>query len=347
LPKPTQPQSILIIPLRYIGDTILTVPLIRNIRQHFPQAQIDVLASRVSAPLLEPCPYLNRVLIEPKSSLERLKLLKQNHYDAVFLLRKSASMAALCQIAGIPHRIGYDKQRFPWGYKRWGWFLSHLAKYPSLKTDIPQSVTHLGLLTAFGLSTNDDFLELWNTPADESQIDALLSEHAISPQSPLAVLHAASASHGKQIELSKFASSLQALHAAGYRILTTGTAGDYAGYLALSQEADVPLINLAGKTTLRETVALYRRTQLLLTVDSSPIHLGAATGVPHIVGVFGPTNERQWGPHHTQVQFQPVFMDLPCRPCYAKVCAHNNCRTQLTGEQIAAAVAQGMAPGNV
>jgi len=152
------------------------------------------------------------------------------------------------------------------------------------------------------------------------------------------VLHAASASHGKQIELEKFGASLKSLHADGYTIFTTGTQQDYAGYEELSRQTSVPVCNLAGKTTLRETFALYRRIQLLLTVDSSPVHLGAAAGVSKIVGVFGPTNERQWGPHNAQIQFNPVFMDLPCRPCYAKVCEHNNCRTQLTGEQIANAM---------
>ena len=349
-PLKKSPHKILVIPLRYIGDTILTVPLLRNLRRLFPQAQIDVLASRVSAPLLEPCPYVDQVLLEPKSSLARLKLLTGNGYDTVFLLRKSVSMAWLCQMAGIPNRIGYDKQRFPWGYKRWGWFLSHQARYPSLRTDVPQPVSHLGLLSACRLQIQDDFLELWSTPEDENRVDAILEQHGLNARSDaqpeplrLAALHAASASHGKQVELGKFIPSLQALHTAGYQILCTGTPVDFEGYEALSRDAGISITNLAGKTTLRETFALYKRLQLLLTVDSSPIHMGAAAEVPSIVGVFGPTNHVQWGPHNAQVQFQPVYMDLPCRPCYAKVCEHNNCRTLLTGEQIALAVAQGMA----
>jgi len=343
--SPQSLQNILVIPLRYIGDTILTVPLIRNLRRLYPDARIDLLASAVTAPLMEPCPYLNRVIVEPKSSLERLNLLKRNGYDAVFLLRKSVTMAGLCQLAGIPVRVGYDKQRFPWGYKRWGWFLTHQARYPSLKTNMPQAVSHLGLLTAYGQDAQDAFLELWTTLDDEQHLDTILKEHGVSTTEPLvqrAVLHAASASHGKQIELSKFIPSLKALHAAGYQIFTTGTAVDYEGYEALSRDAGVPVVNLAGKTNLRETFALYRRIQLLLTVDSSPIHMGAAANVPQIVGVFGPTNERQWGPHSDQAQFHPVLMDLSCRPCYAKVCEHNNCRTLLTAEQIAKAVTEGM-----
>lgn len=328
-------ERILIIPLRYIGDTVLTVPLIRNVRRLFPQARIDVLASAVTAPLLEPCPYIDSVLVEPKGTRQRLRLLKANRYDTVFLLRKSVTMALLCKLAGIRTVAGYDKQRFPFGYKRWGWFIDKKARYPSLKTDTPQAQSHLGLLSACGLQAADDHLELWTTPEDESRVDSLLQEHGLNAETPIAVLHAASASHGKQIELAKFSESLQALLQQGYRILTTGTGIDLDAYEQLSRDSGVPLINLAGKTSLRETVALYQRIRLLLTVDSSPIHLGAAAGVPKIVGVFGPTNEKQWGPHNLAVDFRPVFMDLPCRPCYAKVCEHNNCRVLLTGEQIA------------
>lgn len=334
------PQRILVIPLRYIGDTVLTVPLIRNLRQLFPDVQIDLLASKVTVPLMEACPYLNHVLIEPKSTAERLALLKAGQYDTAFLLRKSVSMAALCKLAGIKTLVGYDKQRFPWGYKRWGWFLDKTARYPSLKTDVPQAISHLSLLAACDLKPTDSHLELWSTPEDEQRVDAIFQELQLKPDKPIAVLHAASASHGKQIKLSKFVESLQNLHQAGYQLIATGTASDQDGYTQLAQQAQVPLHNLAGQTSLRETFALYKRIQLLLTVDSSPIHIAAAANVPQIVGVFGPTNHQQWGPHNASSRFEPVFIDLPCRPCYAKVCEHNNCRTFITGNHISQAVEQ-------
>jgi ADP-heptose:LPS heptosyltransferase len=287
---------------------------------------------------METCPYLSHVLIEPKSTGEKLALLRERQYDAVFLLRKSVSMAALCRLAGVKQLIGYDKQRFPFGYKRWGWFLNHQARYPSLRTETPQPVSHLGLLSACGLEATDSHLELWATAEDEQRINALLQEARLDPGRPMAVLHAASASHGKQIELSKFSESLQRLNQAGYQLLATGTESDYQGYETLAQQAGIPLYNLAGRTSLRETFALYKRIQLLLTVDSSPIHLAAAANIPQVVGVFGPTNHLQWGPHNPATRFAPVFIDLPCRPCYPKVCSHNNCRTLITGPLISQAV---------
>ncbi|HEY9687783.1 MAG TPA: glycosyltransferase family 9 protein [Coleofasciculaceae cyanobacterium] len=328
------PERILIIPLRYIGDTILTVPLVRNLRRLFPQAGIDLLASRTTAPLMEICPYLDQTLIEPKSSLARLELIRSRGYDKVFLLRKSATMALLCRLAGVRQVIGYDKQRYPFGYKRWGWFLNEKTHYPSLRTDTPQAVSHLGLLTAAGLPVLDDHLELWTTETDEQRVSTLLNEQGVSPEQPIAVLHATSASHGKQIALEKFAVSVRHLQKAGYQVIATGMQADRGLYEQFMQSQGLDLINLAGLTSLRETFALYKRIKLLLTVDSSPIHLGAAAGVPKIVGVFGPTNERQWGPHNPSIDFKPVFIDLPCRPCYAKVCSHNNCKELITAESI-------------
>lgn len=370
---PTASPRILVVPLRYIGDTILTIPLLRKLRVRFPDAQLDVLSSAVTAPLLEPCPYINHVIIEPRSTGQRFQVLRQGRYDAVFFLRKSVTMALMAYLAGIKTRVGYDKQRFPFGYKRWGLFLTAQARYPSLKTDTPQAISHLGLFAAFennrpvwaspqsstgphdravSLSPSwtstvqaeamlepswDSRLELWSTAADEQAIDVLLRTHGLQHK-PLAGLHVASASHGKQIALDKFVDSLQRLHQHGYQVLATGTRQDYNLYETLKTTYHLPIVNLAGSTSLRETFTLYKRLNVLLTVDSSPIHLAAAAGVPHVVGVFGPTNERQWGPHHPQVDFRPVFLDLPCRPCYAKVCSHNNCRELLTAEQIANAL---------
>lgn len=337
-PLSSPEPRILIIPLRYIGDTILTVPLARRLRKLFPRARIDMLVSRTTLPLMEPCPYLDHVLVEPKKTGERLALLREGRYDTVFILRKSATMAMLCLLAGIAHRVGYDKQRFPWGYRRWGWFLTHRARYPSLKTETPQAVSHLSLLSACGLEPEDPSLELWAEPEDILRVEHLLKSHGLDGNRLLAVLHAASASHGKQIEVERFTPGLQRLSQAGYTIIATGLAGDRPLYDALTEKTGVPLINLAGETSLRETFALYRRVRVLLTVDSGPLHLGAAARIPKIIGVFGPTNARQWGPHQPDVDFTPVFLDLPCRPCYAKVCAHNNCRVLLTGEHIANAV---------
>jgi heptosyltransferase II len=356
--KPNLPQKILIVPLRYIGDTILTVPLIRKIHEQFPSASIDVLCSGTAAPLLETCPYIHQLHQELKGFFRNLTFLKREKYDAVVILRKSFTMALLAKLAGIPLRIGYDKQRFPKPihYKRWGLFLTHSFPYPRRKTNTHQVDSHLQMLKGFAnlseaQSLTQAGLELWTTLEDEKAIDLLFAQEEIQPNKPIAVLHAASASHGKAIELSKYLDSLRYLAKEGFQLIATGTQGDIETYTQLKNQYELPLHIFAGKTSLRETFALYKRTQLLLSVDSSPIHIAAAAQVRKVVGVFGPTNHQQWGPYfgpntpsETGKRFFPVYIDLECRPCYAKVCSHNNCKEMLTGAQIALAIQQAIMP---
>jgi len=343
------PTKILVVPLRYIGDTILTVPLIRELHRQYPDVRIDVLCSKTAAPLLEPCPYIHQLIIEPKGLSKNLDLMKRGKYDAIFILRKSFTLALLAKLAGIPMRIGYDKQRFPKpiNYKRWGLFLTRAFPYPSLRTETQQVDSHLQFLKGLpsASASSGEGLELWSTKEDSQALEKILSQEGVNSNQPIAVLHAASASHGKSIELSKFAESLKLLSEKGFQIVATGTQADADAYQKLKSGYALPLTILSGKTTLRETFALYQRTQLLLSVDSSPIHIGAAANIPKIVGIFGPTNHRQWGPYfgskaeaQNAKRFFPVYIDLECRPCYAKVCNHNNCKELLTAAQIALAV---------
>lgn len=331
-------QKILVIPLRYIGDTVLCVPLLRALKETYPNAQIDVMASQTSQSLLEPCPYVHQILTEPKGLMKTLDLLKSKSYDAVFLMRKSVSMAWVCQLAGIPLRVGYDKQRFPWGYRRRGWFLTHTVRYPSLKTEQYQADSHLSLIRALGKPADDTRLALWTTPEDERAIDDLFRTHQLQDKK-LAVVHAVSASFGKSVEYAKFKTAAESLLAENYTILFTGIETDRADIDRLMQMLNAPnrLINVAGKTNLRQAFALFKRITLLLTVDSGPLHLGAAANVPKIIGVYGPTNEKQWGVYQPGVSFKPVFKDLPCRPFYPGTHDHSGCPT-LTGEEIASAL---------
>jgi len=331
-------KRILVIPLRYIGDTVLSVPLLRALKEQYPDAAVDVMCSNTSRSLLETCPYIHQVLPEPRGLFKTLTLFKSEPYDAVFLMRKSVSMALVCQLAGIPIRVGYDKQRFPWGYRRRGWFLTHTVRYPSLKTDQYQADSHLGLIRTLDVPATDTQLELWTTPEDERIIDDLFQAHRLQDKT-LAVVHAVSASFGKSVEYAKFKSATESLLAENYTILFTGIATDRADIDRLIQmlNASNRLINVAGKTNLRQTVALFKRINLLLTVDSGPLHLGAAANVPKIIGVYGPTNEKQWGVYQPGITFKPVFKELPCRPFYPGTHDHSHCPT-LTGEEIASAL---------
>lgn len=385
-------KRILVAPLRFVGDTVLTVPLLRGIHQQFPDSQMDVLTNAVCGSLLSESPYVHQIIEEAKSKLTLIQQLKAGQYDAVLILRKSFSLALICRLAGIPVTIGYDKQRFPWGYRRTGWLLHRAVRYPSLRTTDYQAQSNLQFLnvlrTLFQTSPDSSAiqhdpnkairLELWRTPEDDAAVQSLLNQLKglintpgslgdDQQRQPIALVHAVSASHGKSIAPEKFISAIQQLQSQGYAILFTGTKADSLFYETLIQRvqhgkppaptstnpldpttggSDIAnkithsegLYNIAGQTTLRQLVALCHQADLMLTLDSGPLHIGAACGIKTLIGIFGPTNEQQWGVYQPGVDFRLVLKDLPCRPCYAKVCEHNNCREQISAEDILAAL---------
>ncbi|MEB3245447.1 MAG: glycosyltransferase family 9 protein [Vampirovibrionales bacterium] len=353
------PSHTLVIPLRFLGDTLLTVPLLRMVSEvSQPDEPIDLLCSPALAPLMQACPYIRHVLPEPKKLADSVRLLAR--YQRVILLRKSVTWSALAAAAGVKIRLGYDKQRWPFGYKRWGCFLSHQGRYPNRTEPLPMAQSHLLLLRELypGLTPQQCAspealrLALWPEPqafaALQQKFDALAlpaeckflsgSGALTGARLKLAALHLSAASHGKTIAPESFVPAILALQEAGYTVLGLGLATERHVYEALSSRLSQPIVNLAGQTALPEMAALFSSVQIFLGLDSGPMHMAAACNVPAIVAVFGPTHHVQWGVHQPGVYFKAVYNPLSCRPCYAKVCAHNRCKTELAPGWITDAV---------
>ncbi len=334
---------ILVVPLRFIGDCVLTIPLLRNIKHHFPHAEVDILIPQTLQSLFENCPYVSRIILEPKSKIQLLKILRKNPYDIGFLLRRSLTQAFMLKQAGIKRLIGYDEQRLfqPIGFKRCGLFLDQTVPFPPLDTDIPQVKTYLNLLSPLGLLPHDEFLELWPSEEDVKVVERSLEEASLGDtQRSIAVFHATSASREKAMAPDRFLPALKKLQDSNFRILAIGTAQD-AAYYDFFKAQGIVLENLCGKTTLSQSYVLLQRAQVLFSLDSAPVHLAAAAGTSNIVAIYGPTNEKQWRPYPYDGRFIPVTnKTLTCRPCLPKVCEHNLCREGLTAWDIAQGVQQ-------
>ena len=112
-------MKLLIVELSYLGDLLLTTPLIRALKQKFPLATLDVLASAYSAEILAGNPYLRTVWKwKRKNGLqdfwEWVKVLKREKYDSAFVLHRSVRAALWAYLAGIPERYGYTSFPGKW-----------------------------------------------------------------------------------------------------------------------------------------------------------------------------------------------------------------------------------------
>jgi lipopolysaccharide heptosyltransferase II len=114
-----------------------------------------------------------------------------------------------------------------------------------------------------------------------------------------------------------------------------------AGSLGERESADrvSGAINLAGKTTLRQTTALIERASLVITNDSGPMHIAAALRRP-MVALFGPTNPDRTGPYGCDESV--LRLDIPCSPCYSRKCSHQSCLKWLKVDEVIRAAERAM-----
>lgn len=323
--KLVPPQRILVVRYRFIGDTLLTVPFLRNLRRAYPQATIHMLSAPQSGTVLRDCPYLDALLPfdttrkhryentegeAPRGFWSYVKQLRKTRYDMAFVLKRSFSSAALVALAGIPVRVGFDTECR-------GFLLTHRVPYGHDPNQHERD-RFLDLLRAVNLPVTDNHLEAWWSSAETQKAETLLqrTEGRLN-----LLIHLTSSNPAKEWPLASwqrfvtwlltdFQATLDgplSLHAIGapsdaprYEALRVGLSTD------LQSRLHNQFHNHCGKTTLTESLALLSHMQGGIGVDSGTLHMAAAVGVP-LIALFGPMNPQQWGPvgEHHQVLTPP------------------------------------------
>jgi len=322
-------ERILVMRYRFIGDTILTVPFLRNLRRAFPHARIDVLVGPQSGKVLTGCPYVDE-LIEfdttrfhkydsgsgaKKNFWTYAHLLHKRQYDTVFVLKRSLSSAFLAFLTGAKRRIGYSANGRDF-------LLTHKAPF---NTHIHEVESTLDVLRCADLPIEDNYLEAWVSPEESAQLLKLAPELA-SIKKPV-LLHAAAAHPDKVYPLQFWVQIARTLSKSDFTPVFSGAPMDTDLYKELETMSGVHCLNLAGKLSLRQSMALYKQMKLAICVDSGPAHLSAAVGTPTIA-IFGPTDPVRWRPFGEQ-HVALFDQELTCRPCnYKKTCVDRPCLTQ-------------------
>jgi heptosyltransferase-2 len=329
-------ERILVIRYRFIGDTILTVPFLRNLRAAYPLAKIDILVGPQSGQVLAGCPYIDE-LIEfdttrfhkydrgskaKKHFLSYVWQLRRKSYDTAFVLKRSLSSALLSYLIGAKNRIGY-------GMPGRNFLLTRSVPWDAHKHEVSST---LDVLKAAGIPVTDDDLEAWISEEELAEVDEIAPQ--LKNTSQCYLVHAAAAHPDKVYPIESWSQILHSLYEqARLTPVFTGAESDYQLYERLSVESGVNCINLAGRLTLRQSMAVYKKLRFAICVDSGPAHMSAAVGTPTLA-IFGPTDPVRWRPfgkNHEAIYDN----ELTCRPChYKKTCIDRPCLTHLSPSKI-------------
>lgn len=298
-----RPLRILVIRYRFIGDTVLAIPALRNLRQAFPHAIIDVLTEPVSGDTLAHCPYKNELLYYgprlkgerrhrapfPTSLLGAARFLRRRRYDRCYILRRSFSSAILPLLAGIPHRVGFATEGR-------NWLLHRSVPYP----DKHEVECFLDVLRADDIPVTSTHNENWTDPATDARVDARLAANGrfrvfVCAKSVFAL---------KDWAPERFAEVLAWLirerHCEAHFCDSPGNAGYYAQITDGIPAALRPHCHdWSNSLAIAEAGSLMRRMQLCFGIDTGFIHIAASFHVP-VVGLYGPLEPWRWHPWDTK-----------------------------------------------
>ncbi len=333
-------KKILIAKLGAIGDLILATPSFRMIRERFPRAWISLLVDRKLGPLVSSSPYLNEIIPLDRKKLRRfsyfLKLAKKLRGEAFDLsldLQNSKWTHLLSFAAAIPERYGFRKKGA----------LGFLLNRPEATFAVPESpVKHqYRLLSKIGVRTFHESLELWSDPEAEAKATALLEDKI--RQKDLRCVGFVVGSSSRWITkrwpifyFQELARRLIQKHRCCVVLL--GAEEDASCVRQSDFSKNPEILDVIGKTSLRELVALIKRLDVLVTGDTAPLHVAGAVNTK-VVALFGPTDPRR---HMTPGNGSIVLKRrLACQPCYQGTCRIEDkgaCLKQISVDEVEQAV---------
>lgn len=281
----TDPGTILVISLRFLGDVLLTTPLIRSLRRAYPGAQIDALVFAGSEGVLEGNPDLRAVIAADRGPQRALWRRLWRRYD----------LAVIAETADRPHLLGWIAGRRRAGLlppewdKAW-WKRISLAHGVVSPRERARPVSYRKLAQALGVAWHPEMVAPQAPVTPE-----LLGFDAARER--FAVLHLAPRFRYKRWNTPGWHALIAWLHDEGLRVVVTGGPEEDERAYVREVLAGVrgPVVDLSGRLRFGQTAELLRRAALFVGPDTATTHLAAACETP-TVALFGPTDPRLWGP---------------------------------------------------
>ncbi|MBQ6296370.1 MAG: glycosyltransferase family 9 protein [Selenomonadaceae bacterium] len=364
-------ENILIVRLDVIGDMIVTSGFIREVRENFPQARITLVVSPLVYPIVELCPYVNEVLVfdikilksRLSTMLEPLAVFcRNNFWRRKFSIAFSPQWGSdnlpgllMCWLSGARERVGFGTNP----YQSWlGKPTEKESRYDNFlltknivtpKSAITEVEHHFYLLEAVGLKVNQTHMELWFGEADFLYICELLKD--IPSTSKKVLLGLGAGGENRKYPITKYLIALKELAKKDLVFVIVGGKSevDDAEFIEKNLPAG-KVLNLADKTTLRETEAIISQMDYYLGNVTGIMHMAAAAQIPvltiyrgaldkddYIPGVF--SEAQRFPPWQTKaVILRPEHAIDECKNLKAFYgwCCHNepHCIAQITPQEI-------------
>lgn len=295
-------KHILVVTLSNIGDVVLTLPVFGALKQNFKNATIDVVVGPRAKDILEVDPRIDKMYVYDKTAslMEKLNFtlkLRRNRYDLAVDLRNGLSSFLI-------------------GSKFWARPIMKTGKGTGHKSD-----EHLNRLRTLGLNVDSNPYPIWIDQLDADNMSKLLNKEGISDSDEVVCVSPGAKSHIKRWQEEGFAKVCDKLiDEFKVKVIFVGDADDYKICERIINRIKNRVVSIAGQTNIRELAWCVRRSRLLITNDSAPLHIAGSVGTP-AVAVFGPTDWKKYGPK--EGLGIAIYKKLRCSPCEVAQCKYD------------------------
>lgn len=312
-------RSIIVRLPNWLGDAVMATAVLSALREQWPKAQITAMISEGLAPLLEKDPRIDELLrfkrsrgffrrFEERQIVQRLQ---EGHYDLGILLTGSFSSAWWFYRASIPRRAGFavharrwlltDPVPLPENYKK-----QHLVK------------SYLQIVEHLGVPKKERAPKLYISATEKEQADQVMKAFKASGGSfVIGINPTAAFGPAKCWPQERFRElARELLNEPLVTLVFFAEKASHAYVEEIIKGLSARAINMAGRTTLRELMALMASCNLFITNDSGPMHLASALSVP-LIALFGSTSDEMTGPYGGGTV---IHKRVGCSPCFLREC---------------------------
>lgn len=341
-PAGFRPKNILVIKTCCIGDVLMATPMLSALRQAFPAADVSLAVGSWSKSVVQGNPDIDDIIdcgsivggrrFSLAEYFSVVRQLRKRQFDCCFVLERSALLAALPWIAGIPVRVGLDS-----GGR--GFSLTVRVAVPERRHE---AELYLDTVRAIGYEPVEPKMKFVPSQAHQARAEAVLAECS---DRPIVAMHPGGGVNpgmslvAKRWPAERYAEMADRLVAGGCHVVLVGDAADREVVSAVKRHMRSAGVDLAGQLTLGELGAVLSRCRLVVANDTGPMHLAVAVGTP-VVAIFGPSDPVVYGPYG---QSDAVASSgLACSPCFkqgrAPRCLEPKCMSSLSVEAVWALV---------
>jgi heptosyltransferase-2 len=337
-----QIERIVVRGTNWVGDAVITVPALRQLRSLFPQAHITLATRPWAEGLFAEANFVDDLLVHEgrglRSVVKQVRQWRKRNFDLAVLFPNSLETALVASLARVPLRIGYATD----GRQA---LLTHPLALPEWKNTKHEVFYYLKIVAELEWLTKHEQTFLNTQPDGSLEVSgarklaarAFLRAHGVENVDPrqrlIALCPGSINSRAKRWPAERYAAlGDRLIDELGATILLVGSAAEAEVSLEVSRRMRNEPVMLAGLTNLAELVAVLSVVDLLVTNDTGPAHIASALGRPTLV-IFGPTNPlttRPFSPYGEIVREPP-----DCAPCMLRDCPiDHRCMTAITPDAV-------------